>query len=51
VCVPLVREDAGVLGVLTLFRPGGRRGFSMAEGRAADVMSRHIALAMRRRPA
>ncbi|MGA5406778.1 PAS domain-containing protein [Streptomyces lavendulocolor] len=50
-CVPLVREDAGVLGVLTLFRTGGRRAFSMAEGRAADVMSRHIALAMRRRPA
>ncbi|MGA5168693.1 MULTISPECIES: PAS domain-containing protein [Streptomyces] len=50
-CVPLVREDGGVLGVLTLFRTGGRRAFSMAEGRAADVMSRHIALAMRRRPA
>ncbi|MER7107707.1 PAS domain-containing protein [Streptomyces sp. NPDC000229] len=50
-CVPLVREDGGVLGVLTLLRTGARRAFSMAEGQAADVMSRHIALAMRRRPA
>lgn len=50
-CLPLTLEDGGVLGVLTLFRTGARRAFSMAEGQAADVMSRHIALAMRRRPA
>ncbi|GAA2511419.1 PAS domain-containing protein [Streptomyces gobitricini] len=50
-CLPLVREDGGVPGVLTLFRTGARRAFSMAEGQAADVMSRHVALAMRRRPA
>lgn len=50
-CLPLVPEDGGVLGVLTLLRTGARRAFSMAEGQAADVMSRHIALAMRRRPA
>ncbi|MDN3293900.1 PAS domain-containing protein [Streptomyces ficellus] len=50
-CLPLLREDGGVLGVLTLFRTGARRAFSMAEGQAADVMSRHVALAMRRRPA
>ncbi|MEV3988100.1 PAS domain-containing protein [Streptomyces sp. NPDC049837] len=50
-CLPLPLEDGGVLGVLTLFRTGARRAFSMAEGQAADVMSRHIALAMRRRPA
>ncbi|OKK04364.1 PAS domain protein [Streptomyces sp. CB03234] len=50
-CLPLPGEDGGVLGVLTLLRTGARRAFSMAEGQAADVMSRHIALAMRRRPA
>ncbi|MEV0440317.1 PAS domain-containing protein [Streptomyces spectabilis] len=35
-------------GVLSLFRTGARLAFSMAEARAVDVMSRHIALAMRR---
>ncbi|MFV0126894.1 PAS domain-containing protein [Streptomyces sp. HMX112] len=47
-CLPLLRDDKGVLGVLTLLRTGARRAFSMAEGQAADVMSRHVALAMRR---
>ncbi|MEV6650962.1 PAS domain-containing protein [Streptomyces sp. NPDC051219] len=54
-CVPLtVPADTGaagpgpVQGVLTLFRTGSRRAFSMAEGQAMDMMSRHIALAMRR---
>ncbi|WP_455360426.1 PAS domain-containing protein [Streptomyces sp. SYSU K21746] len=62
-CVPLaVPADTGaagpgsgpgagpgtVQGVLTLFRTGSRRAFSMAEGQAVDMMSRHIALAMRR---
>lgn len=54
-CVPL-REpggDAGggvgpVLGVLSLFRSGGTPAFSMAQARAFDVVSRHVALAMRR---
>ncbi|MFC8918539.1 PAS domain-containing protein [Streptomyces sp. NPDC057116] len=50
-CVPLPLEGGGVAGVLTLLRTGAGRAFSMAEGQAADVMSRHIALAMRRRPA
>jgi hypothetical protein len=49
-CVPLKgRADGPVEGVLTLFRSGSRLAFSMAEARAADVMSRHIALAMTRR--
>ncbi|MFE0171010.1 PAS domain-containing protein [Streptomyces sp. NPDC059002] len=48
-CVPLSRHAHGpVDGVLTLFRCGARLAFSMAEARAVDVMSRHIALAMRR---
>ncbi|GAA4893552.1 PAS domain-containing protein [Streptomyces coeruleoprunus] len=51
-CVPLVGgaadEGHGVLGVLTLLRTGARRAFSMAEGQAADIVSRHVALAMRR---
>ncbi|MET9800614.1 PAS domain-containing protein [Streptomyces sp. NPDC006368] len=50
-CLPLARGDGGVLGVLTLFRTGARRAFSMAEAQAADAVSRHVALAMRRRPA
>ncbi|WP_329125352.1 PAS domain-containing protein [Streptomyces sp. NBC_01465] len=47
-CVPLTLPGGSVLGVLTLFRTGARRAFSMAEGQAMDVMSRHAALAMRR---
>ncbi|MEE1753941.1 PAS domain-containing protein [Streptomyces sp. SP18CS02] len=50
-CLPLFCEGSGVLGVLSLFRTGARRAFSMAEAQAADVVSRHLALAMRRRPA
>ncbi|MFI5699091.1 PAS domain-containing protein [Streptomyces xanthochromogenes] len=46
-CVPL-GPPGPVAGVLTLFRTGSARPFSMAEGRAMDVMARHIALAMRR---
>ncbi|WP_369274426.1 PAS domain-containing protein [Streptomyces sp. R11] len=44
-CVPLAVEGA-VAGVLTLFRCGARLTFSMAEARAMDTMSRHIALAV-----
>ncbi|MFH8607340.1 PAS domain-containing protein [Streptomyces sp. NPDC018029] len=48
-CVPLTARPQGpVEGVLTLFRSGARLAFSMAEARAVDVMSRHMALAMRR---
>ncbi|TGA92520.1 PAS domain-containing protein [Streptomyces sp. MZ04] len=48
-CVPLsARTDGPVEGVLTLFRSGARLAFSMAEAQAVDVMSRHIALALRR---
>ncbi|MEV3857253.1 GAF domain-containing protein [Streptomyces sp. NPDC050095] len=48
-CVPLIAAPGEpVQGVLTLFRSAGRLAFSMAEARALDVMSRHIALAMRR---
>jgi hypothetical protein len=50
-CVPLQlpQDGAGpVLGVLTLFRTGTRLAFSMAEARTIDVISHHIALAMRR---
>ncbi|GAA2303449.1 PAS domain-containing protein [Streptomyces kunmingensis] len=48
-CVPLVPAPGEpVQGVLTLFRSAGRPAFSMAEAQALDVMSRHIALAMRR---
>lgn len=61
-CLPLVADGAvgaagaagaapEVLGVLTLLRTGARRAFSMAEAQAADVVSRHVALAMRRHPA
>ncbi|MFD5103346.1 PAS domain-containing protein [Streptomyces albidochromogenes] len=56
-CVPLTAPGADgagagstgpVQGVLTLFRTGPRRAFSMAEGQVMDLMSRHAALAMRR---
>ncbi|GGX16110.1 PAS domain-containing protein [Streptomyces chryseus] len=56
-CVPLTAPGADgggagstgpVQGVLTLFRTGARRAFSMAEGQVMDLMSRHAALAMRR---
>ncbi|WP_030936790.1 PAS domain-containing protein [Streptomyces sp. NRRL S-646] len=47
-CVPLKDGDA-VRGVLTLFRCGPRLAFSMAEAQAMDLMSRHLALAMRPR--
>ncbi|GAA2962767.1 PAS domain-containing protein [Streptomyces enissocaesilis] len=52
-CVPLTAPAGGgaagpVQGVLTLFRTGARRAFSMAEGQVMDLMSRHAALAMRR---
>ncbi|WP_372352555.1 PAS domain-containing protein [Streptomyces sp. KL116D] len=48
-CVPLVTASGEpVQGVLTLCRSAGRLAFSMAEAKALDVMSRHIALAMRR---
>ncbi|MBA4861900.1 PAS domain-containing protein [Streptomyces sp. PSKA54] len=49
-CVPLAAHTGGtVQGVLTLFRTGARLAFSLAEAKAIDMMSRHIALAMRRR--
>ncbi|MGJ5831250.1 PAS domain-containing protein [Streptomyces ossamyceticus] len=44
--VPLTAPDGTVRGVLTLFRSGARLAFSMAEARAMDTMSRHVALAM-----
>lgn len=44
-CVPLTVEGAAA-GVLTLFRCGARLAFSMAEARAMDTMSRHIAVAL-----
>ncbi|MEW2527692.1 PAS domain-containing protein [Streptomyces sp. NPDC047071] len=48
-CVALTADAGGPPeGVLSLFRTGARLAFSMAEARAVDVMSRHIALAMRR---
>jgi GAF domain-containing protein len=45
-CVPLT-DGGAVRGVLTLFRSGARLAFSMAEAQAMDMMSRHIALALR----
>jgi GAF domain-containing protein len=45
-CVPLTAAPGPVQGVLTLFRSGARRAFSMAEAQAMDMMSRHVALAM-----
>ncbi|WP_301252736.1 GAF domain-containing protein [Streptomyces somaliensis] len=54
-CLPVVVGGAAggaggpeVLGVLTLLRTRARRAFSMAEAQAADVLSRHVGLAMRR---
>ncbi|CAL9581138.1 PAS domain-containing protein [Streptomyces sp. enrichment culture] len=54
-CLPVLGDSAGagadgpeVLGVLTLLRTRARRAFSMAEAQAADVLSRHVGLAMRR---
>ncbi len=48
-CVPLAGPEGGpVEGVLTLFRCGARLAFSLAEAQVVDVMSRHIALALRR---
>ncbi|OEJ93593.1 PAS domain-containing protein [Streptomyces thermolilacinus] len=54
-CLPVPGDAAGpgadgpeVLGVLTLLRTRARRAFSMAEAQAADVLSRHVGLAMRR---
>jgi GAF domain-containing protein len=48
-CVPLT-VDGHVQGVLTLFRCGARLAFSMAEAKAMDTMSRHMALAATRAP-
>ncbi|POX39935.1 GAF domain-containing protein [Streptomyces sp. Ru72] len=45
-CVPLT-DGGTVRGVLTLFRSGARPAFSMAEAQAMDMMSRHMALALR----
>ncbi|MEW2633026.1 PAS domain-containing protein [Streptomyces sp. NPDC048389] len=52
-CVPLREPGEGgvpgpVLGVLSMFRSGSTPAFSMAQARAFDVVSRHVALAMRR---
>ncbi|MDO0910362.1 PAS domain-containing protein [Streptomyces sp. DT2A-34] len=44
-CVP-VTVDGTVRGVLTLFRCGARPAFSMAEAKAMDTMSRHMAVAV-----
>lgn len=50
VCVPLTDgRDGAVQGILTLFRTGARPAFSLAEAQAVDLISRHIALAMRRK--
>jgi GAF domain-containing protein len=45
-CVPLT-VNGTAQGVLTLFRCGARLAFSMAEAQILDMMSRHIALALR----
>lgn len=47
-CVPLTAGGGPVQGVLTLFRTGTRLAFSMSEAQAMDMMSRHIALVLRR---
>ncbi|MDF2264006.1 hypothetical protein P2Q00_00940 [Streptomyces coacervatus] len=55
-CLPL-KDRGAVRGVLTLFRCGPRQAFSMAEAQAQaqaqaqamDMMSRHLAPAMRPR--
>ncbi|MFI9028324.1 PAS domain-containing protein [Streptomyces sp. NPDC053560] len=46
-CVPLREPDGPVRGVLTLFRTGTRRAFSLAEAGAVDRLSRHLGLALR----
>lgn len=48
-CVPLREPDGPVRGVLTLFRTGARRAFSLAEAGAVDRVSRHLGLALRPR--
>ncbi|MER6162205.1 PAS domain-containing protein [Streptomyces sp. NPDC001868] len=45
--VPLTPPATPTAAVLTLFRTGPRPAFSLAEAKAMDTMSRHIALAMR----
>ncbi|MDQ0773362.1 PAS domain-containing protein [Streptomyces aurantiacus] len=45
-CVPLT-VDGAVQGVLTLFRTAARPAFSMAEAQAMDMMSRHLAQALK----
>ncbi|WP_432586269.1 PAS domain-containing protein [Streptomyces sp. HD1123-B1] len=48
-CIPLrTAPDGPVRGALTLFRVGGRHGFTMAEAGVADRVGRHIALALAR---
>lgn len=46
-CVPLREPGGPVRGVLTLFRTGARRAFSLAEAGVVDRVSRHLALALR----
>lgn len=46
-CVPLREPDGPVRGVLTLFRTGARRAFSLAEAGVVDRLSRHLGLALR----
>jgi GAF domain-containing protein len=46
VCVPLRLPSGSVRGVLTLFRTGGHRAFSLAEASVVDRLSRHLALAL-----
>ncbi|MET9296114.1 PAS domain-containing protein [Streptomyces sp. NPDC003077] len=45
-CVPLRSKTGPVRGVLTLFRTGGRRAFSMAEAGVLDRISRHLGLVL-----
>ncbi|WP_052869653.1 PAS domain-containing protein [Streptomyces niger] len=45
--VPLREPGGPVRGVLTLFRTGTRRAFSLAEAGAVDRLSRHLGLALR----
>ncbi|MEV0603297.1 PAS domain-containing protein [Streptomyces sp. NPDC050315] len=46
-CVPLREAGGPVRGVLTLFRTGARRAFSLPEAGVVDRVSRHLALALR----
>ncbi|WP_030612785.1 PAS domain-containing protein [Streptomyces sclerotialus] len=46
-CVPLREPGGPVRGVLTLFRTGARRAFSLAEAGVVDRLSRHLGLALR----